>query len=87
MQSRESVMSEYTLAHDVEKGYADFANRLVGERIEIPVHFDLWMRGARFGRVTKHSVKNRCVYVKMDHSQVRRLVKLWYADMEYANVV
>lgn len=29
------------------------AKNLVGKRIEIPVHYDMWMRGARFGVVTK----------------------------------
>lgn len=26
----------------------------IGERVEIAPHFDLWMRGARFGVVRKH---------------------------------
>lgn len=35
----------------VEAGMAQ-ARQLLGKRIEIPVHYDMWMRGARFGQVT-----------------------------------
>lgn len=75
------------LAHDVSNGYGDTAKALIGRRVEIPVHYDLWMRGAMYGVVTSHSVKLRCIKVRMDHSQVRKLVKVWYADMEYMRVL
>jgi hypothetical protein len=29
------------------------ARALLGRRVEIPVHYDMWMRGARFGIVTQ----------------------------------
>lgn len=38
-----------------------------GDRVEIAPHFDLWMRGDRYGDVVKHSAKFG-VYVKMDKS-------------------
>jgi hypothetical protein len=42
-----------------------------GVRVEIAPHHDLWMRGARFGTVSK--VEDGAVAVKMDHPQVKRL--------------
>jgi hypothetical protein len=66
---------------------------MVGKRIEIPAHYDLWMQGARFGTVTRYvSNTNKIgqspfVYVKMDHAQVKRRLKLWRIDAEYARIV
>ncbi len=64
---------------------------LVGKRVEIPVHYDLWMRGARFGTITgRRKGKpglSACLLVKMDHPQVRRSVKLWSLDVDYAKVL
>jgi hypothetical protein len=61
---------------------------LIGKRVEIPVHYDLWMRGARMGTVTQYrngkDGQSDCLLVKMDHPQVRRRVKLWRPDWEYA---
>lgn len=64
---------------------------LIGKRIEIPVHYDLWMRGARFGVVTgrrkgKPGV-SACLLVKMDHPQVKRRVKVWSIDCDYIRVL
>lgn len=59
----------------------------IGQRIEIPAHYDLWMRGARFGLVMaiRYNMEGqRYATVKMDHQQVRKLVKLPEADWEYA---
>jgi hypothetical protein len=42
----------------------------VGQRIEIPVHCDLWMQGARFATVRK--VTDLGVLLKMDHPQVKQ---------------
>ena len=51
-----------------------------GQRVEIPVHLDLWMQGARFGTVTK--VNEGIIHIRMDHPQVKRLVKLPLTEME-----
>ena len=63
----------------------------VGERIEIPVHYDLWMQGARFGTVKGYrgGKPGRSDYalVEMDHPQVRHQLKLWALDWEYAKPV
>ena len=63
---------------------------LVGRRIEIPVHYDLWMQGARFGRVTRfcHGEPGASDYVlvKMDHPQVKRSLKLWRLDWDYVKL-
>ena len=43
-------------------------------RIEIPVHYDLWMRGARTGTVVAHR-RNHWL-VRMDHPQVGQPAKV-----------
>ncbi len=44
------------------------------DRVEISPHFDLWMRGARYGVV--RGVRNGVILVKMDHPQVRKLFRV-----------
>lgn len=63
------------------------ARALVGKRIEIPVHYDMWMRGARFGRVTKIGKAGEFVHVRLDHPQAKRTLKLWRLDFDYAKVL
>ena len=70
----------------IEQGMAT-ARNLLGQRIEIPVHYDTWMRGARFGTVTKIGKDGAFVYVQMDHPQIRQPLKLWRIDYDYAKVV
>lgn len=66
-------------------------DRLTGKRIEIPVHYDLWARGARFGVVT--AFRNGAVgqsdhyLVKMDHPQVKKRLKLWRLDWAHIKVI
>jgi hypothetical protein len=59
----------------------------IGARIEIPVHYDLWMQGARRGTVTAFRKGgdgiSDCVLVKMDHPQVKKRLKLWALDWDY----
>jgi len=55
-------------------------------RIEIPVHFDLWMRGARFGVITR-TTRAGVWLVRMDHPQVRRLVRIAPADQAFCKVL
>lgn len=50
-----------------------------GMRVEIAPHYDLWMRGARFGVVRKVYTDARgieLVAVRMDHPQVRKLARM-----------
>ena len=64
---------------------------LIGKRIEIPAHYDTWMRGARFGTITstkpEKSGLSSCLLVRMDHPYVRRRVKVWSHDIEYARII
>lgn len=64
---------------------------MIGKRIEIPVHYDLWMQGARTGVVTafRHGKPGYSDYylVKMDHPAVKRRVKLWRLDWNYMKVL
>ena len=58
-----------------------------GQRVEIPVHYDMWMRGARFGTVTVfrygQAGQSDYVKVKLDHPQAKRQLKIWRQDWEY----
>jgi hypothetical protein len=58
-----------------------------GTRVEIPVHYDRWMQGARFGVVTvyRHGRDGQSDYVKvkLDHPQVRKQLKVWRHDWPY----
>lgn len=63
------------------------ARSLVGKRVEIPVHYDLWMRGARFGVVTSVGKGGAFVRVRMDHPQVRKLARIHRIDFDYINVL
>jgi hypothetical protein len=64
-----------------------------GHRIEIPTHYDLWMRGARFGvvtsvRFTSDKPSAECyATIRMDHAQVKRSVRLPRHDWQYARVI
>jgi hypothetical protein len=63
----------------------------IGSRVEIPVHYDMWMRGARFGVVTafRHGGQGQSDYVlvKLDHPQAKRSLKVWRLDWEYMKVI
>ncbi len=65
--------------------------RMIGQRIEIPVHYNLWMRGARYGTIVAayHGKPGTSAYasVKIDHPQVRRRLKLWAHDIAYAKFI
>jgi len=67
--------------------FVERARALKGKRIEIPVHYDLWMRGARFGVVSGHRLgkpgHSGCILVKMDHPQVKRALRIWSIDLDY----
>lgn len=71
------------------------ARELVGARIEIPVHYDLWMRGARYGTVVGLAWERngagekivKAIRVKMDHPQVKRLARVWRIDFDCINVI
>lgn len=61
----------------------------IGKRVEIPVHYNAWARGARFGEVLK-VVKDRpgisdYLVVKLD-KQVKP-IKLWRIDWLYTKLV
>lgn len=56
---------------------------LVGKRVEIPVHYNMWMRGARFGYVASVGPDAEYVKVKLDHPQARKQLKVWRIDFEY----
>jgi hypothetical protein len=67
------------------------AKELVGKRVEIPVHYNMWMRGARFGKVTGwrngKDGQSAYVFVKLDHPQAKRSLKVWALDWDYMKVV
>ena len=64
----------------------------IGTRIELPVHYDWWMRGARYGVITSHrrarAGLSAYVYVKLDALPTRaKRVKVWWPDLDYAKVI
>ena len=60
-------------------------------RIEIPAHYDVWMQGARYGTVKKVYVATHGTFgyatVKMDHSLIKRHVKIPTYDWEYVKLI
>lgn len=62
-----------------------------GARIEIPVHYNAWMQGARFGRVgafrNGRAGQSDFVFVTMDHPQIKKPLKLWRPDWEYCKAI
>lgn len=63
----------------------------IGTRIEIPVHYDLWMQGATHGTITafRHGKPGQSDYylVKMDHPEVKKHLKLWRLDWDYVKII
>jgi hypothetical protein len=63
---------------------------LVGKRIELPVHYDMWMRGGRYGRVTafRHGKPGQSCHVifQPDNAPSKR-VKVWALDFYYCRVL
>lgn len=59
----------------------------IGQCVEIPVHYDMWMRGARFGEIVSYHEgkpgRSAFIKVRLDHPQVRRLFKVWRIDWDY----
>ena len=62
---------------------------LLGRRVEIPAHYDVWMRGARYGVIScvtalsDRRTKTRSVYVRMDNTRVRKRVRVPSTDFEH----
>ena len=52
----------------------------VGVRVEIAPHYDLWMQGARYGKVIK--LEGDVAVVQLDHWQVRRPRRFLAADLK-----
>lgn len=72
-------------------GYVDEkiaqAKAMVGRRIEIPVHYDMWMRGARFGVVSSIGKDGEFIRVKLDHPQAKRRLRVWRLDFDYVKML
>jgi len=75
-----------SLAADIANGKDAQSKALIGKRIQIPVHYDMWMRGARFGVVTGRSVAGRYIRVKLDLAPIRPQ-KVFYLDLDYIEVL
>lgn len=64
---------------------------LIGKRIEIPAHYDMWMRGARFGTIKQFRTNlpgySDYLTVEMDHPQIKRRLKLWRMDWDYIKLL
>jgi len=60
---------------------------LIGLRVQIPVHYDAWMRGAHFGVIRRFIPgkpgQSDCFAVKMDHPGIKKQVRVWRLDWDY----
>lgn len=69
----------------------------VGKRVQIPAYTDLWMRGARFGKIVRviegtgnyvqaNDPRGATIFVvKMDHPQVRKLARVVADDCTFVS--
>ena len=59
----------------------------IGQRVEIPVHYEMWMRGAQYGRIVSYhegkSGQSAFIKVRLDHPEVKTLFKVWRLDWPY----
>ncbi len=66
------------------------AKALIGKRVEIPVHYNKWMQGARYGEVTAFRQgkpgTSAALLVKLDKAPKTRL-KVWALDWPYLKVI
>lgn len=67
---------------------------LIGKRVEIPVHFDWWARGARYGTVKAFRYANHdkgvhsdCLLVRLDALPNGKCVRVYRLDWPYMLVV
>ena len=62
-----------------------------GQRIEVPVHYNAWMQGARFGTVTGYrqsqAGRSAFYYVRLDNPRYRFALKLWEPDVPYCKIL
>lgn len=63
------------------------AKSMVGKRVEIPVHYDAWARGARYGVVSSVAADGDFIRIKMDHPQIKRRVKVWRLDFNHVKLI
>lgn len=65
------------------------AEALIGKRIEIPVHYDHWMQGAKYGLVkqlTSNSAGRFFFVVQMDNTNAGK-VYVWQDSWDYIKVI
>ena len=62
-------------------------DRRVGRRVELPPFSDQWMRGARFGTVTRvyklSNHENDVLWVRCDNQRIRRTYKHFSAHFRF----
>lgn len=51
-----------------------------GARVELSPSLDLWMRGARFGRVV--SISDEIAVVEMDHRKINKYKRILVEDLK-----
>lgn len=63
----------------------------IGAHVEIPVHYDAWMQGARSGVVIGYREGkpglSACLLIKLDHPSIKRRLRVWRLDWEYMRVL
>jgi hypothetical protein len=64
------------------------AKSLLGKRIEIPVHYDMWMRGARYGKVTSIAADGSHILVQLDAlPSTHKRLRVHRIDFDYCRTI
>lgn len=58
-----------------------------GDRVEIAPHYDLWMRGARYGSVTRTTWRDGVTVVSVRMDRTDRVARFPEADLTYIGTV
>lgn len=65
--------------------------KYLGKRVEIPMHYDRWALGDRYGEITAYRTRGAGAsdyfLVKMDRDPRGKRVKVWRMDWPYMRVI
>lgn len=76
-ETEETIMRD-TILYIARPYFNDVLTIGKGTRVELTPSCDLWMRGAKYGTVTRITGidADAIIHVRMDHPQVRRIQRL-----------
>lgn len=53
----------------------------INDWVELAPHYDLWMRGAKYGTVRR--IKDGIAFIRMDNIRVRKLARIPVQDLTF----